>query len=419
MLFKLHPTIKKCISVAMCVCMLLTLTVAYGQSSPLVSTASAATKTKAQLEAEKKELLKKKADKQAQINADKKKITELTNKLASANDKKAAIDKLIDNNRELINICNEELAVIKQQIADLDANIKKNNDKIANDKGTFKSRIRAMYMNGGFSDLEVLMGADSLSDLLLKTELMRKVSEHDSQMITSLNEAVKELNADKEEINAKKAEQDDIKKTLSARQADLNSQYKQAANLSNEISKNKTAVEADKNAAAKAIDKIEDDLEDIQDAMREIDNYNKNGPVGNLTDLNFKWPSPSCYNITSVFGSRWGRQHKGIDISRSRMNDPIVAAHDGVVIKASDTGNGYGKCVIINHGKLESTGKIYTTLYGHNNVILVSVGQKVSRGQQISKMGNTGRVSGRTGIHLHFEVWENSVAVNPQKFKYS
>jgi|GEM_PF-6715325 len=415
MLFRINPTLKKCVCIVMCMCVLVASAVVSGQRSPLVMVASAA-KTKAQLEAEKKALEKKKADKVAQINADKKKITELSGKLATANEKKNAIDKLIANNRALINICNDELSLIKQQVSDLDANIKKNNDKIESDKELFKTRIRTMYMNGSYSSLEILMGAEGLSDLLLKTELMRKVSEHDSQLISELNEAVKELNDDKAEVTAKKAEQDEIKKTLSARQADLNSQYKQAASLSNEIASAKGSVEADRNKAQKDANKIDAEIENVNDAMREIDNYNKSGPISNIKELIFAWPSPDCYNVTSEFGYRWGRQHKGMDISRSRMNDRIVAAADGVVTKASDTGNGYGKCVIINHGRLEKNGIIYSTLYGHNNVILVSVGQKVTKGQLIAKMGNTGRVSGVTGIHLHFEIWENSTPVNPRKY---
>ncbi len=101
------------------------------------------------------------------------------------------------------------------------------------------------------------------------------------------------------------------------------------------------------------------------------------------------------------------RKHKGIDIAR-KMNEPIRAALSGVVITSKNGWNyGYGNYIIIDHGN-----KI-KTLYGHNNIRKVKVGDRVVQGQIISLMGNTGNVRGRTGIHLHFELRINGKKVNP------
>jgi murein DD-endopeptidase MepM/ murein hydrolase activator NlpD len=82
------------------------------------------------------------------------------------------------------------------------------------------------------------------------------------------------------------------------------------------------------------------------------------------------------------------------------------------VVEKSQCGwnSGYGCVIIIDHG-----GGI-KTLYGHNSRLLVNVGDHVEAGQTIGLMGNTGNVRGRTGIHLHFEVWVNGVRTNPFKF---
>lgn len=117
------------------------------------------------------------------------------------------------------------------------------------------------------------------------------------------------------------------------------------------------------------------------------------------------WPTRGV--LTSGFGWRWGRMHKGIDIA-GPVGTPIVAAADGVVVTAGWNSGGYGYLVEIQHpdGSL--------TLYAHNSRILVQVGQQVAQGQQISEMGSTGY---STGPHLHFEVHPSGRgAVNPMAF---
>lgn len=118
----------------------------------------------------------------------------------------------------------------------------------------------------------------------------------------------------------------------------------------------------------------------------------------------FNWPT-SRGSVTSKFGSRWGRMHEGIDIGLP-IGTPIKAS-DGGKVTFSGYKNGYGLCVIINHGGG------YSTLYGHNSKNLVKAGQSVFQGQEIAKSGNTGR---STGPHLHFEVQKNGNAVNPMTY---
>lgn len=118
----------------------------------------------------------------------------------------------------------------------------------------------------------------------------------------------------------------------------------------------------------------------------------------------FVWPVPAISNITSGFGPRWGTIHQGIDIANGSYGSTIVASDGGVVTCASNTNNGYGIHVIIDHGNG------YQTLYGHASQVFVSVGEQVAQGEPIAAIGNTGN---STGPHLHFEIIENFVKVNP------
>lgn len=117
------------------------------------------------------------------------------------------------------------------------------------------------------------------------------------------------------------------------------------------------------------------------------------------------WPAKGV--LTSGYGWRWGRMHRGIDIA-APVGTPIVAAAPGVVITAGWNDGGYGNLVEIKH----PDGSI--TLYAHNNRILVRSGQQVDQGQQIAEMGSTGY---STGPHSHFEIHAaGQGAVNPMTY---
>ena len=107
--------------------------------------------------------------------------------------------------------------------------------------------------------------------------------------------------------------------------------------------------------------------------------------------------------LTSNFGARWGRQHKGLDI-KVYIGDTIRAAFSGKVRVVRYEGRGYGKYVVIRHyNGLE-------TIYGHMSKQLVTEDQEVRAGEPIGLGGNTGR---STGSHLHFETRLCGVALNP------
>jgi murein DD-endopeptidase MepM/ murein hydrolase activator NlpD len=107
--------------------------------------------------------------------------------------------------------------------------------------------------------------------------------------------------------------------------------------------------------------------------------------------------------LTSNFGARWGRQHKGLDI-KVYIGDTIRAAFAGKVRIVRYEGRGYGKYIVIrHHNGLE-------TIYGHLSKQLVVEDQEVRAGDVIGLGGNTGR---STGSHLHFETRLCGVALNP------
>ncbi|ALX49557.1 peptidoglycan DD-metalloendopeptidase family protein [Lentibacillus amyloliquefaciens] len=119
---------------------------------------------------------------------------------------------------------------------------------------------------------------------------------------------------------------------------------------------------------------------------------------------NLNWPAAGGH-VTSGMGERWGSMHKGVDIAGA-SDRSILAADNGTVVSAGFDSGGYGNKVVINHNNGMKT------IYAHLSSISVSPGETVEKGKKIGVMGTTGR---STGIHLHFEVYQNGSLQNPQE----
>ncbi len=150
-------------------------------------------------------------------------------------------------------------------------------------------------------------------------------------------------------------------------------------------------------------------------AVPDADTVRANGILGSLDNINlyriaaervpFTMPLRDSFRFTSPFGQRWGRLHAGVDMA-APIGTPIYATADGVVTYAGWS-SGYGRLVKIQHEfGIE-------TLYAHQNLIRVEVGQRVSRGERIGDMGNSGISS---GSHVHYEVRVNGDPVNPMTY---
>jgi len=150
----------------------------------------------------------------------------------------------------------------------------------------------------------------------------------------------------------------------------------------------------------------------VEDRLNALDRANRsqdrNSPALNLgqraPDV---WliPLRANFTITSLYGPRWGTNHRGVDLA-APYGTPIYAAHAGVVKTAGYEG-GYGYAVFIDHGKgVES-------VYGHASRLLVAAGQRVQAGQAIALIGSTGD---STGNHCHFEIRINGSQVEPMQY---
>jgi murein DD-endopeptidase MepM/ murein hydrolase activator NlpD len=268
-------------------------------------------------------------------------------------------------------------------------------------------RLIELYKAGEASELEILLQAQSFSDLLDQLDYFRAIGEHDKAIVEEIRRIQIEVRAARLETGRIKAEVAEAtavlaEKTEAQRTAREQLLARQAA---------LSAAREDKQGMLAGVrgerHEDEEDLEQMQAASAAIAaqiqsaqaSAPPSGGSGNPSAAGFIWPVSGP--ITSGFGWRWGRMHEGIDISAA-CGTPIRAAAGGTVIYAGWM-SGYGNITIIDHG-----GGI-ATAYGHQSSIYVG-GGSVSQGQTIGAVGTTGF---STGCHLHFEVRVNGSPVDP------
>ena len=346
---------------------------------------------------------------QQELDAAKKKTQQAKKEAEAAESKRKAalaeylsIDKQISETEDEIIFIENQIEQTKADIALKEEELKKAEEDYIKYKDIFLKRARVMYENSGIKYLEILFGAKDFSDFLSKLEMISQLMEYDKGILIRLDETKKKIESSKEELENILVRQEENAKTLEQRKASLDATLEAKQKLLDSAKKDAEKYKAIYEAA-------EAEEEAMIRANKKNLSYEAN-PV-KYTGGKFEWPVPGVKRITSEYGYRihpvykTKKFHTGIDIGAGYGLN-IVSSADGIVTLATTNG-GYGKCIIINHGSG------ITTLYGHCSTLLVSQGEKVTRGQVIAKVGSTG-VS--TGPHLHYEVRVNGSTVNPLQY---
>ena len=267
----------------------------------------------------------------------------------------------------------------------------------------FSQRVRSMEKQGKVDYWSVLFRATSFSDLLTRLDIINEIMRYDQRVINDYKTIQAEVKAKMEELEGQRAEAEEIKATLQTQKTELDKQRDAANALMQELRADSAEAKAEMDALAKEEEAI------LAEAVRLSKIYAQQNQDP-ATQGGYIWPVSSRY-ITSTMGGRTSpggigsTNHKGTDIGRVGYTSEIYAAKAGTVI-ISTYSKSYGNYVVISHGSGN------TTLYGHMSSRKVNVGQRVKQGDVIGITGSTGN---STGPHLHFEITENGVRVNPLK----
>jgi len=294
---------------------------------------------------------------------------------------------------------------INAQIDEKNEQINAENEKLTNHYNTVRARIRVKHEEGGFDLISVVLDSESLTDFFAGIDRYVSMLDYDNRLLSTYNNGIAELERLREELEISK-------RTLNMQMLNLEVRREE---LSNSLVKASKLVASTENQIATA----EDDLKKV--AAEELQFSNKREELLVSIEMSthekevegeYIWPLSSQYKkVSSGFGWRIhpvtgkNQHHNGIDIPAPYGTD-VWAVNDGTVIECSyNYADGY--FITVSHG-----GGV-ASFYSHLSRQRVAVGDKVKRGQVIGNVGTSGYT---TGAHLNLNMYENNVAVNPNKF---
>ncbi len=318
------------------------------------------------------------------------------------------IDKDISQTANDLERIDGELFTLQKSINQTEKQLQKKEDVLQERTEVFHQRLRDIYMGGNLSYLEVLLESTSMSDLLVRFDLMKCIANQDSDLVKELAAERDSIARQKRDMVAKKEEAVVLKRTTEAKRT-----YLAARKQDRKATLEK--LETDRESYKRAIQELEASSQQLTRIIQQNQSYNSSDPSNPSNPAppkrtgRFIWPAPG--GVSSPYGMREHpimggyKMHNGIDIS-APYGASVKAADGGTVIYAGSMG-GYGNVVLINHG-----GGI-STLYAHLSSISVSNGSSVSQGQVVGRVGSTGMSS---APHLHFEVRINGNPTNPMGY---
>ncbi|MDR2430656.1 MAG: peptidoglycan DD-metalloendopeptidase family protein [Candidatus Margulisbacteria bacterium] len=287
----------------------------------------------------------------------------------------------------------EHTEVLQQTGEELDRNETEYKRRMA----VSRLRIREMYKTQDIGWLALLLTNRSFSGLIDNTHYYRKILERDLANLERVRSVKQEIARKKENLEYQKKLIESTKKSIEQQKILYERRSKQQEQLYTHLRAQRIKYEKESDALLKNSQEVE---AMIKKMILENPNAEARGSG------KYIWPVKGP--LTSYYGRRVhpifkiAKMHTGLDIGVAH-GTPIKAADAGIVT-FSDWWGGYGRCIIIDHGRG------YATLYAHMSKQLVKKGAAVNKGQAIGNVGATGYA---TGPHLHFEVRRNGETVDP------
>jgi len=294
--------------------------------------------------------------------------------------------KSLDEAKGKVSYNQNKIIELKEELAAAESKIKEENKYL-------KLRIREVYKSGSGGLLDILFSSRSMADFINRTYYFGCLIKRDVELIGNIRQQVETIKRARVQLESSNRE---IRDTLNV----ISIQKSEIARAGAEKEQAYQFLKSRRQEYEKSVRQLEASSLEFEKFIR------RRGKSTAVSSGRFNWPIKG--RITCNFGFRrhpiWGGRslHTGVDIA-APYGKPIACADSGEVIY-SGWWDGYGKAVVIDHGRG------YTTIYGHMSRIYTEEGQKVEKGQAIGLVGSTGF---STGPHLHFEIRYNGKPIDP------
>jgi murein DD-endopeptidase MepM/ murein hydrolase activator NlpD len=310
------------------------------------------------------------------------------------------INKELKKTKETLSRAQKKIQVNEVQVGALSTELSLRENDLARKEDKFKRRIVEMYKSSGLNYLELLVASHSMSDFFNRLYFFRRVAESDTTLVQGVREDVQQVKQKKGVLEKKTNEIRTLAAEVAEKKKEISLQADEKKNLYSALQRRR--IEYEERIAE--LEKSSAELETL--ILKKVGGRRTGKYYGSGI---FDWPLQG--RLTSYFGYRrspfWGRRsmHTGLDIA-AKYGSPIKAADAGEVIFAG-WWDGYGKAIVIDHGRH------LTTVYAHLSRIYRQAGSVVEKGQIIGLEGSTGY---STGPHLHFEVRKDGKPMDPLKY---
>lgn len=338
--------------------------------------------------------------------------SEITQELNQANNRLQAVKDELSSNMQKLQELDDKLAQTQQeldeinvQVETLTLHIKENEEKLLsvkkeydNIQETLNNRLIQMYETPKLEFLEVLLESKSVTDFLGAYFAMIELAEYDKDLLDNVRKQKEEIESTQVILAEKKLQIVENKQTHQKKTQVLDNTKTMREYYISKLSAEEQKLQAEIDEYNLQVSTIEAEIKLL--ALNSISEDYIGGAM--------IWPIPRYKQITSQYGMRVHpitgayKLHTGMDVG-APIGASFVAAGNGIVSKATYN-NAYGNMVIIDHG-----GGVQT-LYAHGNEIVVQLGQTVTAGDEVLKVGSTGY---STGPHAHFEIRIDGQTINP------
>lgn len=343
-----------------------------------------------ELKAKKAELERKKKRARARLREIKRKERSISEELQQIQEKLLLASKQY-------NRLSSQLSFVRQRVERLRKDVEGLSNKLARDRERFRARLVSIYKQEPVVYVSLLLSSKDLMDTASRLYVLRKVVASDSDLITAIERRLNELQRKQRELEEWEASLRELQKRVAAHKHQMEAQKAKQEGILRSVQTERMMYE-------RYLREWEEESSVIEQMLRALQmrsGVSKKPWRGSFV-------RPVVGTVVSGFGYRVHpifkivRFHTGIDIAAS-YGTPIRAAANGT-IAFSGWRRAYGLTVIIDHGDG------LATLYAHCSSVYVSKGERVEAGQVIASVGSTGL---STGPHLHFEVRRYGTPVNP------